>query len=183
MLQALQTEFSYLPSDALERVYETTDIDRAQAISVATFYAQFRMIPYGKHTIRVCCGTACHVKGANTVYDAFRRELNMSEDTITTDDQRYSIEKIACLGCCALAPVVQIDNKIFGHVQPGRVNEVLAEFERTTADSNGADKAEGKKAVQGEVRIGMENCCQASGTARCARLLNRLAVNWASTCC
>ena len=72
------------------------------------------MIPYGKHTIRVCCGTACHVKGANTVYDAFRRELNMSEDTITTDDQRYSIEKIACLGCCALAPVVQIDNKIFG---------------------------------------------------------------------
>lgn len=165
LLQALQTEFSYLPSDALERVYETTDIDRAQAISVATFYAQFRMIPYGRHTIRVCCGTACHVKGANTVYDAFRRELNMSEDTITTDDQRYSIEKIACLGCCALAPVVQIDNKIFGHVQPGRVNEVLAEFERTTADSDEADKAESKKAIQGEVRIGMENCCQASGTA------------------
>lgn len=165
LLQALQTEFSYLPSDALERVYETTDIDRAQAISVATFYAQFRMIPYGKHTIRVCCGTACHVKGANTVYDAFRRELNIGEDSITTDDQRYSIEKIACLGCCALAPVVQIDNKIFGHVQPGRVNEVLAEFERMTADADEADKAEEKRTVQGEVRIGMENCCQASGTA------------------
>ena len=61
LLQALQAEFSYLPADALERVYETTDIDRAQAISVATFYAQFRMMPYGRHTIRVCCGTACHV--------------------------------------------------------------------------------------------------------------------------
>lgn len=165
LLQALQAEFSYLPTDALERVYETTDIDRAQAISVATFYAQFRMIPYGKHTIRVCCGTACHVKGANIVYDAFRRELNMGEDTITTDDQQYSIEKIACLGCCALAPVVQIDNKIFGHVQPGRVNEVLAEFEQLMGESGNSGDSGKSGAIQGEVRLGMENCCQASGTA------------------
>ena len=165
LLQSLQAEFSYLPADALERIYETTDIDRAQAISVATFYAQFRMIPYGKHTIRVCCGTACHVKGANIVYDAFRRELNIGEDTITTDDQQYSIEKIACLGCCALAPVVQIDNKIFGHVQPGRVNEVLAEFEQTSKDSGKSVDAEDNRNIQGEVRLGMENCCQASGTA------------------
>ena len=164
LLQALQAEFSYLPADALERVYETTDIDRAQAISVATFYAQFRMIPYGKHIIRVCCGTACHVKGANIVYDAFRRELNMGEDTITTDDQQYSIEKIACLGCCALAPVVQIDNKIFGHVQPGRVNEVLAEFEQLQQSSLNAQPST-LNPPQGEVRLGMENCCQASGTA------------------
>ena len=125
LLQALQDEFSYLPSDALERVYERTEIDRAQMISVATFYAQFRMIPYGRHTIKVCCGTACHVKGANTVYDAFKRELGIGDDTITTADREYSIEKIACLGCCALAPVVQIDNKIYGHVQPGRVDAVL----------------------------------------------------------
>ncbi len=165
LLQSLQAEFSYLPSDALERVYETTDIDRAQAISVATFYAQFRMIPYGKHTIRVCCGTACHVKGANIVYDAFRRELNMAEDSITTDDQQYSIEKIACLGCCALAPVVQIDNKIFGHVQPGRVNEVLAEFEQLSNDAGASSDSDNNGDIQGEVRLGMENCCQASGTA------------------
>ena len=164
LLQALQAEFGYLPSNALERVYETTDIDRAQAISVATFYAQFRMIPYGRHTIRVCCGTACHVKGSDIVYDAFRRELNMGDDTITTDDQQYSIEKIACLGCCALAPVVQIDNKIFGHVQPGRVNEVLAEFEALQA-SGPESQATQHASPQGEVRIGTENCCQASGTA------------------
>lgn len=172
LLQALQAEFGYLPSDALERVYETTDIDRAQAISVATFYAQFRMMPYGRHTIRVCCGTACHVKGANTVYDAFRRELHMADDTITTADRQYSIEKIACLGCCALAPVVQIDNKIFGHVQPGRVGEVLAEFERLEDEQGLADgkivghgRGGAAALVQGEVRLGMENCCQASGTA------------------
>lgn len=165
LFQALQMEFSYLPADALERVYESTDIDRAQAISIATFYAQFRMIPYGKHVIRVCCGTACHVKGANIVYDAFRRELNMGEDTITSDDQQYSIEKIACLGCCALAPVVQIDNKIFGHVQPGRVNQVLAEFEQQENEANGQLSTDSGSFPQGEVRLGMENCCQASGTA------------------
>lgn len=164
LLQALQEEFNYLPSDALNRIYERTDIDRAQVISVSSFYAQFRMVPYGKHVIKVCIGTACHVKGANTVFDAFKRELNIGDDSITTQDQEYSIEKVACLGCCALAPVVQIDNKIFGHVQPGRVREVLAEFEAQQEESGkGGDRQAGTP--QGEVRIGMENCCQASGTA------------------
>ncbi|MCQ2239750.1 MAG: NAD(P)H-dependent oxidoreductase subunit E [Bacteroidaceae bacterium] len=165
LLQALQAEFNYLPSDALNRIYERTEIDRAQLISVSSFYSQFRMVPYGKHIIKVCIGTACHVKGANNVYDAFKRELNMGEDTITTADQQYSIEKVACLGCCALAPVVQIDNKIFGHVQPGRVNEVLAEFEEYASQQQQALAEEESHEPQGEVRLGMENCCQASGTA------------------
>lgn len=165
LLQALQAEFSYLPSDALQRVYERTEIDRAQMISVSTFYAQFRHIPYGRHIIKVCTGTACHVKGANNVYDAFRRELNMDEETITTADQQYSIEKIACLGCCALAPVVQIDEKIFGHVQPGRVKEVLDEFQQYAQEQEAQAAEEAKEPPIGEVRLGMENCCQASGTA------------------
>ena len=165
LLQAIQQEFNYLPSDALNRLYERTEIDRAQLISVATFYSQLRMVPYGKHIIKVCIGTACHVKGAGNVYDAFRRELQLEGDDITTADGRYSIVKVACLGCCALAPVVQIDEKIFGHVQPGRVREVLDEFEQMVAsgEQENADDEEGK--VQGEVRLGMENCCQASGTA------------------
>lgn len=165
LLQALQAEFSYLPSDALQRVYERTEIDRAQMISVSTFYAQFRHIPYGRHIIKVCTGTACHVKGANNVYDAFRRELNMDGETITTADQQYSIEKIACLGCCALAPVVQIDEKIFGHVQPGRVKEVLDEFQQYADEQEEQAAEEAKEPPVGEVRLGMENCCQASGTA------------------
>ena len=165
LLQALQAEFSYLPSDALQRVYERTEIDRAQMISVSTFYAQFRHIPYGRHIIKVCTGTACHVKGANNVYDAFRRELNMDEETITTADQQYSIEKIACLGCCALAPVVQIDEKICGHVQPGRVREVLDEFQQYAQEQEAQAADEAKEPPIGEVRLGMENCCQASGTA------------------
>lgn len=163
LLQAIQQEFNHLPSDALNRLYERTDIDRAQLISVSSFYSQFRLVPYGKHTIKVCIGTACHVKGASTVYDAFKRELAIPDDSITTADQQYSIEKVACLGCCALAPVVQIDNKIFGHVQPGRVREVLDEFESMVATSASEESEAGE--VQGEVRLGMENCCQASGTA------------------
>ena len=165
LLQAIQQEFNYLPSDALNRIYERTDIDRAQLISVFSFYSQFRMVPYGKHTIKVCIGTACHVKGASNVYDAFKRELAIADDSITTDDQQYSIEKVACLGCCALAPVVQIDNKIFGHVQPGRVREVLDEFEALVSSSDSQSDSQNENEVQGEIRLGMENCCQASGTA------------------
>ena len=86
LLQAIQQEFNYLPSDALNRLYERTEIDRAQLISVATFYSQLRMVPYGKHIIKVCIGTACHVKGAGNVYDAFRRELQLEADDITTAD-------------------------------------------------------------------------------------------------
>ena len=164
LLQAIQQEFNYLPADALECVYERTDIDRAQLLSVATFYSQFRMVPYGQHVIKVCIGTACHVKGASRVYDAFVRELKLPEGTITTADGQYSIEKVACLGCCALAPVVQIDDKIFGHVQPGRVREVLDEFEAMVAATK-SQHTEQEAEIQGEVRLGMENCCQASGTA------------------
>lgn len=165
LLQALQEEFNYLRSDVLERVYKRTEIDRAQLISVSTFYSLFRHIPYGKHVIKICNGTACHVKGSDNVYDAFRRELHMDGDTITTADGEFSIEKIACLGVCALAPVVQIDEKIYGHVQPGRVKEVIDAF-RDFADQKEKRESEGAQEEDaGEIRLGMENCCQASGTA------------------
>ena len=168
LLQALQNEFSYLPSDALERIYERTEIDRAQLISVSTFYSQFRHIPYGKHLIKVCTGTACHVKGAGNVYDAFRRELKITGNDITTNDKVFSIEKIACLGCCTLAPVVQIDEKIYGHVLPGKVNEVIDDFLAQEEEKKGKKGEKGekeKKKVCGEIRLGMGSCCQASGSA------------------
>ena len=165
LLQAIQNEFGYLPANALERIYERTEINRAQLISVSTFYTQFRHVPYGKHLIKVCTGTACHVKGAGNVYDAFRRELKMADGSITTGDRLFSIEKIACLGCCTLAPVVQIDEKIYGHVLPGKVNEVMNDF---LAQQEQEEKNEAKQAsrrVVGEVRLGMGSCCQASGSA------------------
>lgn len=165
LLQALQEKFSYLPSAALERVYERTEIDRAQLISVSTFYSQFRHIPYGKHLIKVCTGTACHVKGAGNVYDSFRRELKMEGDNITTDDRLFSIEKIACLGCCTLAPVVQIDEKIYGHVLPGKVNEVIDDFLSLQTEKEQEKEKKEKHKVAGEIRLGMGSCCQASGSS------------------
>lgn len=165
LLQALQEEFSYLPSEAVERIYERTEIDRAQLISVSTFYSQFRHIPYGRHLIKVCTGTACHVKGAGNVYDSFRRELKMGDESITTDDQLFSIEKIACLGCCTLAPVVQIDEKIYGHVLPGKVNEVIEDFLATQEEKEKEEAKNELRQVAGEIRLGMGSCCQASGSS------------------
>ena len=165
LLQALQDEFSYLPAEAIEQIYERTEIDRAQLISVSTFYSQFRHIPYGKHLIKVCTGTACHVKGAGNVYDSFRRELKMEGDNITTTDQLFSIEKIACLGCCTLAPVVQIDEKIYGHVLPGKVNEVINDFLEQQEEKEKEDIKKSKRQVAGEIRLGMGSCCQASGSS------------------
>lgn len=165
LLQALQAEFAYLPSEVLERVYETTEMDRAQVRSVATFYSQFRLAPYGKHVIKVCNGTACHVKGADIIHDTFRRELQIAEGTATTADGEYSVENVGCLGCCALAPAVQIDDTIYGHVAPGTVGDVLAQFEEELRQKRKAALEEETDAPAGEIRLGMENCCQASGTA------------------
>ncbi|MCL2692730.1 MAG: NAD(P)H-dependent oxidoreductase subunit E [Rikenellaceae bacterium] len=163
LLQALQNEFGYLPHAALERVYEKTEIDRAQLISVSTFYSQFKHAPSGKHIIRVCTGSACHVKGAGNVYDAFIRELRIGEGEMTTEDKLFSVEKIACLGCCTLAPVVQIDEKIYGHVQPGKIGEVVEDFLSLAEENEKEEKRGERKQVAGEIRLGMGSCCIASG--------------------
>ena len=165
LLQALQTEFSYLPREAIERIYERTEIDRAQLISVSTFYSQFRHIPLGKYLIKVCTGTACHVKGASNVYDAFIRQLGIKEGGTTTADRLFSVEKIACLGCCTLAPVVQVEEKIYGHVMPGRVEEVVRDFLEWQESKTKEETIQTQKQIAGEVRLGMGSCCMASGSA------------------
>ncbi|MCD8260931.1 MAG: NAD(P)H-dependent oxidoreductase subunit E [Bacteroides sp.] len=173
LLQALQSEFNYLPAEVIERVYERTEIDRAQLISVSTFYSQFRHIPLGKHLIKVCTGTTCHVKGAGNVYDAFVRELGIEEGSITTTDKQFSIEKIACLGCCTLAPVVQIDEKIYGHMLPGRVNEVVEDFLAGQQEKAKEESERKKRHIAGEIRLGMGSCCMASGSTDIYRELER----------
>jgi len=165
LLQAVQEEFGYLSSEAVGRIYECTEIDRAQLVSVSTFYTQFRHIPLGKHLVKVCTGTACHVKGAGNVYDAFIRELDIEEGGMTTRDQLFSVEKIACLGCCTLAPVVQIDEKIYGHVLPGKVREVIDDFITQQEVKEKEETAQAGRQAAGEIRLGMGSCCMASGSA------------------
>ncbi len=129
ILQAIQEKYNYLPEDALRRVCEISDITPAQIVGVASFYSQFRFTPAGQHMIKVCVGTACHVKGAGLVYDAMKRELELGETEDTTDSREYTIEKVNCLGCCTLAPVVQIDEVTYGHVSTSQIGTILSDFE------------------------------------------------------
>ena len=116
--QSIQRNFGYLPKEALERVCELTEITPASIVGVTSFYDQFRHRPVGKHIIRICAGTACHVKGAELVYDAFRRYLGLDDNEDTDSDGLFTIEKVACLGCCSLAPCMTIDDVTYGKLSP-----------------------------------------------------------------
>jgi len=167
ILQAIQGELKYLPEEALKRVCEITDITQSQISGISTFYSQFRHQPVGEHIVRVCVGTACHVKGAGQVYDAFRRELNLPDGESTDDKKKFTLEEVACLGCCTLAPVVQIDDVTYGHVETGTVKDVLEDF-LSKADNQEEEKVRTlseKGLPQGEIRIGLGSCCIASGSS------------------
>lgn len=165
ILQAIQKEYKYLPEDALRYVSENTQITSAEIMSVASFYSQFRLAPVGEHIIKVCVGTACHVKGAGLVYDSFRREFKLPDGTNTDDLGKYTLEKVACLGCCTLAPVVQIDETTYGHVAPDQVGQIISDFETKSVGkgTNKARRADGSE-IKGEIRIGLGSCCVASGS-------------------
>jgi len=165
VLQAIQEKYNYLPEEALRRVCEISDITPAQIVGVASFYSQFRFTPAGQHMIKVCVGTACHVKGAEQVYDAMKRELKLDKNEDTTESGQYTIERVNCLGCCTLAPVVQIDQVTYGHVSTAQVGTILSDFEQQK-ESSGKKRykyADGSE-VKGEIRIGLGSCCVASGS-------------------
>ena len=166
ILQSIQREYNYLPEKALRRISETTDINPAEIIGVASFYHQFRLAPVGEHIVRVCVGTACHVKGATQVYDSLRRAFNLKEGEYTDQLRKYTIEKVSCLGCCTLAPVVQIDHITYGHVTSDKATDIIKDFE---IQSNNRKKKHFRNSdgseIQGEIRIGLGSCCVASGSS------------------
>ena len=128
ILQAIQARFRHLPKAALVRVCERTAITPAQIAGVSTFFDQFRHRPAGEHLVRICHGTACHVKGAPLVHDALLRHLGIPEDGDTDAQRLVTVEKVACLGCCTLAPVMQVDGITYGHLTPSAVGGVLDDF-------------------------------------------------------
>ncbi len=177
ILQAIQQQFGYLPAEALDDVCQKTHIKPAALWGVATFYDQFRMTPSGQHTIRVCVGTACHVKGSEQVYEAFRRHLGIAPDSDTDAQRLYTVEKIACLGCCTLAPVVQIDQKVFGPVQPQSVGEVLKAADEDNANQGDSDKPNALRGIPiAELRIGVGSCCVAGGSMQVKNQLDKTIV-------
>ena len=165
VLQAIQKEFKYLPEVALRRVSEISEITPADITSVASFYHQFRLHPVGEHMVKICVGTACHVKGAVQVYDAFKRKFKLKDEELTDASGKYTLEKVSCLGCCTLAPVVQIDQITYGHVATSQIDEILTDFEsqKDTKSKKQYRKSDGT-GIQGEIRIGLGSCCVASGS-------------------
>jgi len=124
ILQMVQENLKYLPSESLEMISRHLDIPVSEVYGVATFYNQFRFHPPGKHPIKVCLGTACHVRAGDIILENFERKLEIS-DGETTADRAFSIERVACVGCCALAPVAVIDDTVHGHMAPSKVEGLL----------------------------------------------------------
>lgn len=127
MLQDIQAEFHYLPREALIQVSDTMGIPLSQVYSVATFFKAFSLTPRGKHLINVCLGTACHVRGASKVLEQIERSLNVSRGE-TTNDFKFTLETVNCMGCCALGPVVKVDGEYFGQMNAGKVDSLLAQY-------------------------------------------------------
>jgi NADH:ubiquinone oxidoreductase subunit F (NADH-binding)/NADH:ubiquinone oxidoreductase subunit E len=143
-------------------------------MGVSTFYSQFRHTPIGQHIIRVCTGTACHVKGSELVYDAFCRELHIQEGQDTDPEARFTVQKIACLGCCTIAPVVQIDGMTYGHVKTAGVANILQDF--LLHQGRRMAVSEARKILPkegGEIKIGLGSCCVASGSSRVQHALEQ----------
>jgi len=171
ILQAIQGHFGYLPQEALERVCRITKITPAAIAGVSTFYDQFRHRPVGRHVIHVCVGTACHVNGADRVYEAFQRHLGIAKGDDTDARKMFTIEKIACLGCCTLAPAVQIDDVTYGHLSPDTVATVVSDFLRYEQSRAGRPAKKPKHRVEntasgGEIRLGLGSCCVARGSGK-----------------
>jgi NADH-quinone oxidoreductase subunit F len=165
LLQAIQTHFGYLPQAALAYLCSIAQIRPAAVTGVSTFYSQFRHRPAGKHIVKICVGTACHVKGADLVYDSLRRHLGCKAGEDTDAGMLFTLEKVACLGCCTLAPVVKIDSVTYGHVTASSAPRILEDFlgrspDTETTQNTGVVFAK----TEGIVRVGLGSCCMAGGS-------------------
>lgn len=124
LLQAVQERLGYLPLEALEAIGRRVNKPKASVYGVATFYNQFRFTPPGKRHVRVCMGTACHIKGGQAILDEWERKLGIADGEVT-EDREYSLERVACVGCCALAPVSVIGEKVHGNMTPASIDDLM----------------------------------------------------------
>jgi NADH:ubiquinone oxidoreductase subunit E len=127
LLQDIQAEFNYLPRDVLIQVSQKLDIPLSQVFSVATFFRAFSLKPRGRHLITVCLGTACHVRGGQRLVDKIERDYGIRPGE-TTDDEKFTLETVNCLGCCALGPVVVVDGKYESQMNADKLDRVLEKY-------------------------------------------------------
>ena len=125
VLQEVQDRFNWLPEPALDRIAETIGIPKARVLSVATFYKSFSLDPRGRKVIKVCTGTACHVRGAGMLLQEFERVLNVKEGEGISEDGVFSLESVNCVGACAMAPAVLVNDRYYAKVGPGNLGKLL----------------------------------------------------------
>jgi NADH-quinone oxidoreductase subunit E len=128
ILQRIQGRFGYLSEEGVRHISHFLRVSENQVYGVASFYSQFRFTAPGRNSIKVCLGTACHVGGGQILCQALERELGISSGQ-TTEDRRFDLQRVACLGCCALAPVVAVNNNIYSRMTVIRLKETLGEYE------------------------------------------------------
>ncbi len=129
ILQKVQSKLGYLPREAMLEIAQFLSIPDIDVYGVVTFYNQFRLNPPGKHSVKVCLGTACHMKGGYITLDAWKRRLGVDVRQ-TTPDREFDLDTVACVGCCVMAPVTVVDDKPQGKVEPTKVDGILLAFER-----------------------------------------------------
>ncbi len=172
ILQQIQKRYRYLPPEIFTVLPKITSITTAEISSVVTFYNGFRLQPAGKYSIKVCIGTACHVKGAGKVFQAFKDYLNIPADADTDANKQFTVSEVACLGCCMLAVAVQIDDIIYGWVEPQNVGQVIDEFLANKKHEELETKSQVRKSVKGEIRLCCCSSCSASGSEKIKTELN-----------
>lgn len=128
VLHDTQTEYGYLPREAIQRITEKLEVPLSQTLRVASFYAAFSFEPRGRHLINACLGTTCHVRGVGRILDKIKDDLGIKPGE-TTDDHRFTLETVRCLGCCSLAPVIRVDEKTYGRLRRDKVGGILKRFE------------------------------------------------------
>jgi NADH-quinone oxidoreductase subunit E len=144
-LQKVQAKLGYLPALAMEKIAEGINVPAADVYGLATFYNQFRLNPPGKHQVKVCLGTACYMVGGDITMESFERRMEIKEGE-TSLDRLYSLERVACVGCCTMAPVVVVDEEVEGKVTPTRVDGIMLALQ----DADSKDKKGQKQPEEGE---------------------------------
>jgi NADH:ubiquinone oxidoreductase subunit E len=130
ILQDMQEGFGYVREDAVEWFSKKLNIPASSFFGVATFYSQFYLKPRGKNIVTACCGTACHVKGSEAIINRMRADLAVAEGEDTTSDGHFTLENVACVGACSIAPVVIVNKKVYGSVTPEKASGILKDYEK-----------------------------------------------------
>lgn len=141
ILQKVQAKLGYLPALAMEKIAEDTKVPAADVYGLATFYNQFRLNPPGKHQVKVCLGTACYMVGGDITLESFERRMEIKEGE-TSPDRLYSLERVACVGCCTMAPVVVVDDQVEGKVTPTRVDGIMLALNEQNDKDNKEEEPE-----------------------------------------